>query len=349
MSEAGCNELDETLEEKDPLTDGEFHTDDEIDDNDLVIANPGAERSSSDKTLKSHRSTPLRSLLNAAGSIRSWSGSKPRSNSRGKVGSNLGSRRDSNTGSLVEHNLVSKEGSKPTSPNASERSRNKEGVMIRGNGPMPSYEERNEDSRSNSLPVVLEEGVGCDVDFSHQQVLSRTPSEFAMSRAQSPSLDKLKTPTQSASITPRKGMNLNSTIKKDIEINLESAADFVEICGENNIAFLNEVGGTPLQKLRSRANSLLQGVGSRMPSRKQSRNASRLGSPVVSRTSRNANHGENVNKTLELAADALAEQGENKDSMKDKAAENVGQKENVTGEIAAAGNSNVYFAMMKCI
>ena len=148
-------------------------------------------------------------------------------------------------------------------------------------------------------------------------------------------------------------MNLNDTFKTDIEINLETAADFVETGLENNIAYLNEAGGTPLQKLRSRANSLLQGVGGKMLSRNQSRSVSKLGSPVASRTSRKGSQGENVNETLELAADVLAEQGENKSSMKDKATENVGQKESetgvVNGDIAEAGNNSLHFAMIKCI
>ena len=353
QNEAGGNvegeitngELDETNEDMNAEGDGEFHTDDEIDNknmDDLVIVNPEAEKMSGKMTPKVNNSTPRESI----GGAESMRSQRRTSKSESKHGSHSGSIAGSGngrgtSGGAIDSKPGSMYGSKPASPCISVNGQD----LGRGKSPTQSHVAQNEILRCSSLPVLPEEGEVENVRLTPQRIYSRTPSALSFSRTQTPSHGILKTPNRSTPVAPSKLRIVDDAFRVEIEKSIANATGFVEENMERNLDRVNEIGGTPLQKLRSRANSLIQAVGSRLPSRAQSRAASKVGSPVASRGSRKGSQAEKVEKTLELAADALAEQGESKDETKEKATEGVGQNADeagaVQGDPNATGNSKM--------
>ena len=359
--DASFDELDETRDDDaEPVTDGEMQTDDEMDGDDLVIVNPGAGQGSGEGTPKSRKSTPLKKMLSGAGSLRSGFGSKSGSRAGSKSGSKGGSRRGSDAGSGRASKAGSVQGSKAgsrvasqvASPAISSGSRKDEKVLIRVNSPAPSNSGVKELRRPSSLPVLHEEADEYHVSFTPHVESSRRPSvHLGVSRSQTPSHGILKTPDRSSPATPSKFLNLNDEFRVDIEQTFGNAAAQIEEGLNNNLANLNEIGGTPLQRMRSRANSLLNSIAgsrlaSRAQSRAQSRAASRLGSPKATGTPRKDAQGEalSVDKTLELAADALVEHSEGKDEANDKpvadGAAKPGEPAAADGDPNATGKNN---------
>lgn len=246
-------------------------------------------------TPSSRKMTPLKKMLSGVGSIRSGVGSIRSGGS--KSGSKHGS----------------KAASKFASPAISNKSRMKQ-------------------SRAGSLHPVSEEH---QVEFSPALTSSRRPSRLHVPGASTmptPSHGVLKTPRGSIGGTPRSNSlavpnSFNININKDL-VDLGVVNNAFDSLGENinNIAgtplgvvekglqrnanALHGVVGTPLQRLRSRADSLTKEIlGSNIPSRLASRAVtpigSNAGSPVMGRK---ASDLQDVDKTLELAADALVEQ-----------------------------------------
>ncbi|XP_065062327.1 otoferlin-like isoform X2 [Rhopilema esculentum] len=319
--------LDETQDDFEPVTDGEYEpeTEDELDAGpDLIIRNPGAEKTSGQQTpLGSSKMTPLKKVISAAGSIRS------------------GGKKDSKRGSIVSASNSKKSGRK--SPTAS-----------------LSPEEPHH------------------VSFSPKNTGSRRPSRLQLpSMTGTPSHGILKTPVEG---TPgsQKWAGPND-IHIDIEGNqtialydkTENAVDSPQIDSEKNMARLNDVHGTPVQRLRSQTSSIIDRVmgsrtpsrlGSRVPSRVESRAPSRLGSRAPSRAgtpglskmgspsrkgSGDIEQEMDVDKTLEMAADALAEQQEEGEKEEAKEAEPGAEKKdaeaakepNAAAAAGAAGES----------
>ena len=330
--------LDVQCEDVYQENDENFNTDDEIcDENmkDIVIANPEAE---------SRGGTPIRDMNSVKGSIKFSSGRKSGSKASSHIRSNAGSRASSIIGSIKKVGRVgsssgSKHSSKVASPNISEGSRNKENHSIKGSSPVLSQRGQKNELPPLSLPVLLEEDDQEVDNFKKQKLYSHTSSVLSINRTLTPSHGILKTPNHSTPITPSKVTILDDAFRGDFEKRIGDLAECVEVDLEGHLVDYAEVGMTPLKKLRSRANSFLQAAGSRV----QSRMASRIVSPTASRKSGKGSEGGNVKNTLELAADALAEQTEGKDATKDKANEDGGQKaiENgvVEGDPNATGNN----------
>ena len=243
----------------------------------------------------SRKMTPLKKMLSGVGSIRSGVGSIRSGGS--KSGSKHGS----------------KAASKLASPAISNKSRTKQ-------------------SPAGSLHPVSEEQ---RVDFSPVLTSSRRPSRLQVpgaSRMPTPSHGVLKTPRGSIAGTPRSNSlavpnSFNINMDKNL-VDLGTVNNAFDSLGENinNIAgtplgvvesglqrnanALHGVVGTPLQRLRSRAGSLANEIlGSNAPTRRASRAVtpigSNVGSPIMGRK---ASDSQDVDKTLELAADALEEQ-----------------------------------------
>lgn len=296
-AEEGIQDLDETAD-IDPLTDGELQTDDEIDDAeeddvDLVIVNPDVDE------------TWTRRMSAGSASLRSAINSRRGSKAGGRPASQIGSHTGSQTGS--------KHGSKAVSKAASPV------ATINRYSPSPFQL----GSRCNSLAVLQEEEDEHQVSFAPNRP-SRRPSTLAVPGSGTPHHGILKTPIRSTPVTPtfQDPDGFLSPGSIDIGQELGNTAYYVESGIQNNLPTLNEIGGTPLQRLRSRANSLLQSVvGSKLVSRAQSKAVSRIGSPKNTGMEESLS----VDKTLELAADALAEQADTKADSK--VAENVGKQD----------------------
>lgn len=275
-----------------------------------------------------------------------------RTESLGNVGENRldckdGSRRGSKVGSILGSLSGSKSGGKLGSQLASPANNceSLKNTIITGrlDSPVPSSEVLKAISRTSSLPVLQEEDEHNHVSFSPN--FSRRPSTLAvrgMSRAATPAHGILKTPIQSTPATPiaHSSSKLSNQIDH-IDINSErnpgDVATFQESNMQSNLANLNVIG-TPVQRLRSRSNSLLQSIaGSKMPSRGHSR----LGSPKGAGTPRKSLTDEHlsVEKTLELAADALVEQADVK------TATTAATKEADPGK----NNASISYGKVKCI
>ena len=285
--------LDETQDDFEPVTDGEYEpeTEDELDAGpDLIIRNPGAEKTSGQQTPSgSSKMTPLKKVISAAGSIRS------------------GGKKDGKRGSIVSA--------------ANSRNSKKSGW------------------KSPTAPMSPEEPH--HVSFSPKNTGSRRPSHLQLpSMAGTPAHGILKTPVESTPGSPKwarsNDIHIDIDGKETIALydKTENAVDSPQNDLEKNMARLNDVRGTPVQRLRSRTSSMIDRMmgsrtpsrlGSRAPSREDSRAPSRLGSRAPSRAwtpglskmgspsrkgSGDIEQEMDVDKTLEMAADALAEQQE---------------------------------------